>query len=787
MRISKILLTLVFSTLVYTSAMAGDVVKDDLGTHASAAKTVESLLHGQVAGARVWSMDSSPMSAQGVSIRGVNSIRGNSQPVYVVDGTVLNSSNVRNINPLWQYADAAFVSPVSVLSFMTPDDIESIEVIKNASAAALYGSKGANGVVIINTRRLEQEKMKTVWDSDVDVSVPVLKGFSTPSVSHNHRIMLGSMKDRTGYTLSAYFRDDKHLLPNTGSIKGGLRTTFETRANSVVWFGLNSHLAVGQTSQAAATAWYGSESLTVNMRKEGADVQGWVDDYDDNALDFRAVNSMWLRLNLFKGFSFKFDLGTDYEYQTRSFWWGNGTPFGLASNGAAAILRTSTFAYNASGVLDYKFFVAGDHMLDISAGAQVFGNWDVFNTLNGTDFYNHSLRAKSLNIAASKAMLHKYDMAYFTLGMFGNLKYDWKGLLGADMAYRTDFNPEYGTWNMYPSGSAYVDLGKILLSGDDILSTLRFEGGYGETGREDYIPYDFLGSYTTGAYEKVDASVAAFHDGRSYIHTKEWNVSLTLGFFKDRLTVEGGYYDRRTADRLTFYRFGEVPEGDIWWHFTDRTSLASQESVIANSGVEVTLGAVPVRTKNWNWSINVNGAYNINRIASLAAEDAGGKSVGWDIVATRNIEGQQVSSIVDAAGNVLGNPIPEYHGALSTCLRWKDLSLDILADGAAGFDILNLNRMGINNRVSVKEKYVEKGDFLRLARVSLAYDIPMKNVRGIDSFQVRLSACNLAMLTSYSGYSPDVNSFAISNYYLGMDNGSYQAARTFVLGFNIKF
>ena len=82
-------------------------------------------------------MDSSPMSAQGVSIRGVNSIRGNSQPVYVVDGTVLNSSNVRNINPLWQYADAAFVSPVSVLSFMTPDDIESIEIIKNASAAAL--------------------------------------------------------------------------------------------------------------------------------------------------------------------------------------------------------------------------------------------------------------------------------------------------------------------------------------------------------------------------------------------------------------------------------------------------------------------------------------------------------------------------------------------------------------------------------------------------------------------------------------------------------------------------
>lgn len=787
MRISRTLLAMLSSALVCNAALAEETVRDTLGTHASAVKTVESLLQGQVAGVRVWSMDSSPMSAQGVSIRGVNSLRGNSQPVYVVDGTVLNSSNTRNVNPLWQYGNAAYASPISVLSFMTPDDIESIQVIKNASAAALYGSKGANGVVIINTRRLEQEKMKTIWSSDVDVSVPILNGISTPAVSHNHNIILGSMKDRTGYTLSAYFRDDNYILPNTGSMKGGLRTTFETKANSVVWFGLNSHLAVGQTSQAAATAWYGNESLTVNMRKEGADVQGWIDDYDDDALDFRAVNSMWMRLNLFKGFSLKFDLGTDYEYQTRSFWWGNATALGKANNGTAAILRTSTFAYNGSGVIDYNFYVAGDHMFNISAGAQALGNWDVFNTLNGTDFYNHSLRAKGLNIAASKAILHKYDLKYFTLGMFGHLKYDWKGLVGVDAAYRTDFNPEYGTWDMYPSASAYVDLGKMFLNDDEVVSTLRLEGGYGHTGREDYVPYDFIGSYTTGQYEKVDQSVAVFHDGRSYIHTKEWNVSLALGLFDDRLTIEGGYYDRNTSDRLYIYRLGEVPEGDRWWHFTQRTELSSQESIVANSGVELSLSAVPVRTKDWNWSINVNGAYNINRIATLSAQDAGGKSIGWDIVATRNIEGYPVSSIVDAEGNVLGNPTPKYHGAVGTALRWKSLSLDVLADGAAGFNILNLNRMGVNNRVGVHEKYVEKGDFLRLARVSLSYDVPVRSVKWMDSLKVYASACNLAVLTEYSGWSPDVNSYAMTNYYLGMDNGSYQAARTFVLGFNIKF
>ena len=785
MRIGNTLSVLVALSVFSTAAQAEDIVRDSLGMHSSAVKTVEALLQGQVAGVRVWSMDSSPISAQGVSIRGINSLRGSCAPVYVVDGTVLNTSNARNIDPLWQHGDAAYASPLSILTFMTPDDVESIQVIKNTSAAALYGSKGASGVVLINTRRLNQEKMRIVLDSDVDVSVPMLNGFSSTSVSHNHRLMLGSMKDRTGYTLSAYFRDDNYILPNTGSMKGGLRTVFETKANPVVWFGLNSQLSVGKTSQAAATAWYGSESLTINMRKEGADLQGWVDDYDDGVLDFRAVNSMWMKLNLFRGFSFKLDLGTDYEYSTRSFWWGNATPFGKANNGAASILRTSVFAYNASAVLDYQCYIGEDHMLNVSAGAQALGNRDVFNTLNGTDFYNHSLRAKGLNLAASKAELHKYDNSYLALGIFGDLKYDFKEVAGADLAFRTDFNTEYTVWNMYPSTSAYFDIRKSFLQENEVVSALRLEGGYGEAGREDYIPYDFLGAYTTGAYEQVDKSVAAFHDGRSYIHTKEWNVSLALGFFGDRLTLEGGYYDRRTSDRLSFYCFGEK-QGQ-WWNFTDRRETSSQESVIANAGVELTLGAVPVRTKNWEWSININGAYNMNRIASLAQEDMGGMSIGNSLVATGNIEGHPVSSIIDESGAVLGNPIPECHGAIGTVLRWKNLTLDVLADGAAGSDILNLNRMAVNNSSSVLPKYVEKGDFLRLSRVSLAYDIPMRGVPHIRSLQVRLSGCNLAVLTSYSGWTPDVNSFAVSNYRLGIDYGSYQAARTFVLGFNIKF
>lgn len=792
MRISKIVYTLTFSALFCTAASAGDVVKDTLCAHSSSAKSVEALLQGQVAGVRVWSMDSNPLSANGVSIRGVNSLRGSGLPLFVVDGSILNTANARNMDPLWQYEDKAYATSLSQLAFLSPNDIETIEVLKNTSATALYGSKGANGVVIINTKRVGHDRSTIVWDSNVDVAVPYFSGYSRPTVSHNHKIMVGSTKDRTGYTLSAFIRDDNYLLSNTGATRGGLRTTFETKANSVVWFGVNSSLAVNKNSSAAATAWYGQESMTLNMRKQDGNVSGWAEDYDDNALEFRAINSMWLKLNFMKGFSFKFDLGTDYQYLTRSFWWGLNTPFGKIvegnkRGGAVSLLRTSAFSYNASGVFDYQTFVAAEHRIGVSVGAQALGNWDVFNTANGKDFYNHSLRAKGLNIAESKARLHKYDCKYFALGVFATLSYDWDGKVGADVAFRTDHTPKYGDWKMYPSGSAFWDIRKTFFPSLSSVSTLVLGGGYGESGREDYIPYDFIGSYTPGSYEKVDAAIAAYYDGRYLLHTKEWNVSLTMGFLEDRITLEAGYYDRSTRDFLDLYCSGSPIGKSIYWDTAERRTISSQESVIANKGIEVALGLVPVKTKDWNWSINTNMAYNINRVASLSAMDEGGMAIGWDIIATKNIEGHPVSSIVDNDGNILGNPTPKYHGSLGTSLRWKDLYLDVLADGAAGFDILNLSAMSINKRVAVKENYVEKGDFLRLARVSLGYEIPVRNIKWMESLRVQASACNLGVLTGYSGWSPDVNSFAVNNFRLGMDNGSYQMARTYILGLSIKF
>ena len=798
---------LALAAMFSTAAYAGDVVKDTLGTTASSAKAVETLLQGQVAGVRVWSQDGSPMSASGVSIRGVNSLRGGQQPLYIVDGAILNDSNTKNAEPFWQYSDQASATPLSQLSYLVPGDIESIEVLKSASATALYGSKGANGVVIITTKKVKDERSVISLDSNLDVATPLVEKGTGLGISHNHKLMFGGSKNNSTYTLSGYFRDDNYIIPGIGGMKAGLRASFETQANPVVWFGLNSTFTVANTKSAAATSWYGTASMTTDMRNPEASVEGWAADYDDHALDYRTVNSMWLQLNLAKGFSFKFDLGADYQYLTRNFWWGNGTSFGLANNGAAAILKTSTFAYNASGVFKYQTYFDQDHHFVASAGVQALSTMDVFNPMNGTDFYNHSIRYKGLSIAASKPVLNYVNRNIFNLGIFGNVAYDYKGLVGAEVAYRTDFNPSYGTWNMYPSVSAYWDIIKSLEASNDVITSLKLEAGYGQSGKDEVLPFEYLTSYAPGPYYSIEENSSPFHDVRNYIHTKEFNASLSLGMFNDRLTLSAGYYKRMTSDNLSVYTTGEkvltkpessdedsevvfVPE-HRYWQFADRVELTSQTTLVSNEGVELELGAIPVQTKDWTWSVNANAAYNINKIERLHPADMGGMTVGTcdgkSLIATSNIEGNPVSSIVDAKGKVIGNPTPKWFGGVSTSLRWKDLTLDILADGAAGYQILNLNQMLLDGATQVTGTYVENGDFFRIARVSLSYNIPVKNVKWMESFKVFATATNLATFTSYNGWSPDVNSYAASNFRLGMDYGSYPAARSFVLGLSIKF
>ena len=183
------------------------VVTDSLTTKAMTASSVASMLRGEVAGVRVSSLDGGSQTAPVVNIRGVNSLRGNGSPLYVVDGSVIGSSASYNQDPFWQHGGNGYASSLDPLSFLSPYDVEEIVVLKSAAATSLYGSRGANGVILIKTKEETSAKTGISWDSNVRLSEPMLNGFSRPSLSHDHVVRTGASNDRTSYTVSANLRD----------------------------------------------------------------------------------------------------------------------------------------------------------------------------------------------------------------------------------------------------------------------------------------------------------------------------------------------------------------------------------------------------------------------------------------------------------------------------------------------------------------------------------------------------------------------------------------------------
>lgn len=797
---------------------AQDMVRDSLELDKGFASSLTDIVKGRISGVRVSSIDGAPDGAKNINIRGLNSLRGNNMPLIVVDGCIIGMASMQNLEAFFQYGENGYTNPFNVLGYLNVYDIEKIEVLKNVSATALYGSKGADGVILVTTKSNKDEDKLTVdWNSNVGVSVPSHAGDDAgAAVSHNHWLRAGGMMEKASYSMSAFYNDIQGVAGNASSQRGGLRTNFETRTNEKIWFGLNSSLVISAMSIPSTGAWYGKPSLGTVLRGidlVGADIEscsGWKEDYDDDAKDFRTTNSIYLQVNFMPQLKWKTTFGLDFDNVTRYIWYGKGTQFGYDYNGAASIVTSKTMSYNGRTELDYKVYLAGKHLVNANVGANIEGDWNKFSTMNGADFWTHQMRARGLSIASSKAVIRDFNYRFFHFATSATLVYDYAGIAGIKGLARLDTTPRYDDWKMavYPSVEAYFDVKKAFIANSEVLSGLRLSAGWGRSGKESFVPYQLMSRYTTGAYPEVSDDLACFYESLSVLKSSEFNVSLEAGFLDGRLNAKVGYYMKSTADRIDMYCFGKAGNDGIVWVNSPRTRLYAQQAEVGNRGIEFDLSAKIIDVRDWKWTASLNCAYNENQIRSVDIPDRLGRMVGSGVLANVNVLGYPVGSIYgyeldgngeykDQTGDgrltavdktIIGNTQPKVFGAFNTTLSYKDFLLDLQLDGAAGFSLLNMNRMIADNETMVSEKYAERADFLRLGRVSFAWNIPyFKDVRWIDSARITLSAYNLFTVSRYDGWNPDVNSFGISNLSTGFDYGSYPVARTILLGVGFNF
>lgn len=784
-------------------------------TDAQAAMTDNpaSLLLGRISGVRVSATDGGVNSALNTVIRGFNTIRSGSRPLWIIDGVIMNNSLTQNLDPFWQYPETVYAVPLNNMSFLSPYDIESIEVIKDVSATAIYGNNGANGAIIITTKKNKEEGANYVWHSNVGVSIPSESSeLFGPGISHSHSMSISGTDNQTAYNISGFFRDVNGVAAQNGNSVGGLSVGLTTQANPVIWFGLNSNLSVGKFSNTSSTSYLGQPSTLVLARKPGVfsydTLKGWMDGYDDDVIDYRAVNSMFVTINFTKSLSLKTTVGADFEGNNRLVWLGPETSFGKERSGAASSMSSMLFSYNGSSVLDFNRFFGEANHVDLKLGAELVGNVNKFNTMNGSDFFNLSRRAQGLSLSGSKAEPRKFARNYLHSGVFFRAQYDYKDIAGIDALVRADITKKYDDWNpvIYPAANLWVDLGKILPIDGEILSDIRLTAGYGSAGWEDYVPYELTGDYLRGDYPHVASGAEAFYDGLYRLYSTEYNVGLSLALLKDKLKIDAKYYDKTTKDEFTMFCFGR--SGMRLWNWWSRSDVFSRSDEVANRGFEFDFSYEPIRKKKIGLVLNANASYNVNQVTSIHASDMRGLFIGGGAFANVNILGRQVGEIfgykdgpsgyqdITLDGQVtevdrvmLGNTLPKYFYGFGADFRWQRFSFNAQFDGAGDFYVANLNRMLEDGKCDVSSDYVERADFFRLNSLSATYEIPLKQlgIRFFKSAAATLTARNLLTVSGYSGWNPDVNSFGSSVLSNGIDYGSYPISRSVILTISAKF
>lgn len=653
--------------------------------------TPEDLLAGRVSGVWVARTDENPSTALLTAIRGLSSLRGESGPLWVVDGVVLSDTEAQRVNSFFrdEYAPYQQTSRLDGHGFLNLYDIERIEVLKDVSATALYGSKGANGVILITTRGAAKKALDVQWNSNLGLEFS--KEGLAPAFSHNHHVSAHFLSNRAGYSLSAFYRDKNHPAPGADDKVGGIRLKFDTKSNPYIWFGFNTAITVGEQSSA---------------RK---DENGWWKDHDDSNSAFRTTFDTYLRINFFPFFYWNTRAGVDVKNDSRNHWEGLGNPFGALHERAAAFAVSSALYYNLTSSLVYDGHLGVHHRLRAEAAVAFNGDKNRCEINAGDHFLTDALRGKGM--AFRESVTHpfwlKYNLAEF--GAYGTLKYSFKewfelsGLLRADNCARYDD----GAFTIYPAVSGKIDLHRMLFAKAKGISSLSLGGGYGAAGNRRYVPFAALDRFIaradleTALSEKgivVDVNTpqedrSSFIEGYARAMTREWHVGFDLAFLGDRLRAAGRWYDRRSDDGFHLYSFGKPASGSLYaWARAPRETIFQDTQQLVSKGFELDLDAVALQKRQFRWTFSGNFSYN-----------------DWS-----------------GAWVLTSLPLPTYMAGLGTRFRYAGFTAELYGRGAWGKELSNIS----------------------LALAALSYEFDLSRVKFIKSLAVSLTAANLSDIGS---------------------------------------
>ncbi|MGO5245525.1 SusC/RagA family TonB-linked outer membrane protein [Prevotella sp. LCP21S3_D2] len=845
----------------------------------------EQLINGKVSGVQIMSNSGSASAGSTIRVRGGASLNASNDPLIVLDGVPLEQGGISG-------------NSSNFLSMINPSDIESMTVLKDASSTAIYGSRASNGVIIITTKKGQQGGLKVNFNTtnsmqtraqmvdmlDHDDFVNVINQYGTDNQksllgnantdwndevyrtafgTDNNLSLSGSIGKYLPFRVSAGYYNQSGLVRKdnverwTGNVvltpsffQDHLKLTINAKGTlnnnsfnngGAVWAAATFNPTIpvysGNNSYGGFNEALDADGYPVNAGVRNP--RGLVDLYDSKSKVSRFIGSMDVdyKVHFLPDLKLHATIGADYAK-------GDGTiyvpGYAAQSFNKDESLSGSDYKYgpqkNENRLLTLyanyaKYFENIKSNVDLTAG------YDYQYWKSSTPLY-YTKSAAGTTLSTVKASDYRHVM----LSYYGRVNYSFDGKYLLTATVRRDASSRFSKdtrWGTFPS----VALGWTLteepwLKDNKVVSNLKLRASYGVTGQQEGIGnYNYLPVYTssvTGAEALINGQYITTYRPEAYVSdlkwetTTSWNFGLDFGFLNGRIGGAIDFYTRKTKDLLA-----SVPTA-AGTNFS-KTILTNVGNV-DSKGIEVSLNATPVQTKDWEWNLSYNFTWQNMKVKNLSLTQGGSQTnvkVGpsidayqfqvlsegyepymfyvyhqlYDSETGKPIEGAYADLNGDGEINDgdlyrYHSPAPKYIMGLSTSLRYKQLTLGMsfranidnyvyngMGMSTGAWETVSYNNSQLNNlnasflktgfktRQYLSDYYVENASFLKLDNLSLSYNIGKINKWA--SLTVSAMVQNVFTITGYSGTDPEVPN--------GMDNSFYPRPRTYSVSLGLQF
>ncbi len=716
--------------------------------------SVDGILQGQVSGVQVAQNSGTPGGEMSVRIRGVSSIGGSSQPLYVIDGIPVTTGDFAQVGYEGQ--------GVNALSDLNPNDIESISVLKDAAAASIYGARASNGVVVITTKRGAAEKTKIEFNTyyglqqewrrldmldardwmryrndlagteifspeemkDIAINTDWQDQIFRTAPMSSYELSASGGNEKTRFYMTGNLFDQEGILLGTDYRRLNGRINLDHTVNKKLTIGTSIGLTYAmtdrvegdQTLHGVLPNGISTPAIFPVYNPDGTYFQGGPysnavsigKEAINKNFSFRTIGNVYADYNILPNLKFSTKWGMDFlnfrehAYESRK------TVQGAKYNGLGFETYTNVLNLVSNNTLTYTKEV-DKHNIEVLGGYSFEKYQSTSSFIRGQDFADDNL--EYINSASTIASAGSGASFSGIRSFFARANYNFDNKYLVSLSGRLDGSSRFGSNNkngFFPAVSAGWRISEEDFMNVQAISELKIRGSYGLTGNDDIPAFLYAELYGNTSYAGNPAIYPSNipNPDLKWETTAQLDFGIDLGLFNDRITLSADYYDKQTKDLLLSR---PLPPSSGF------TSVTQNVGKVQNKGIE--LGLI---TQNYvgefSWSTRLTLSGNRNKVLKLyngePIDDLGrgsnrieeGEPIGifysYHSLGVDPSTGDIVfedtnydGKITEADRTKVGNPHPDFIGGFTNTFGYKGFDLNIFFQFSYGNDVFNGSRL----------------------------------------------------------------------------------------------